>query len=116
MATCVSEIEFSGKTLTVSQESDAGLKHLTAELPAVLSADLRLAEPRYVTLPSMMKARKKPIETVDAATLGIDLTRKTRICNVTESDRERASEKLDSVDELLFKLIHEKKAIKEKAK
>ena len=63
-----------------------------------------------------MKARKKPIETVDAATLGIDLTRKTMICNVTESDRERASEKLDSVDELLFKLIHEKKAIKEKAK
>ena len=115
VATCVSKIELADKVLTVCQESDAGLKHLTAELPAVLSADLRLAEPRYVTLPSMMKARKKPIETVDAATLGIDLARKTEICNVTEPNRERASEKLDSVDELLFKLIHEKKVIKEMA-
>lgn len=116
VATCASRIERSDAGLDVWEETDAGLTHVRGELPAVVSADLRLAQPRYVTLPSMMKARKKPIDVLETAMLHVDTSRKTSIVSVVEPSRERAAEKLDSVDQLLFKLIHEKKVIKEPGK
>lgn len=116
VATCADKIQLNEKTLNVWQEGDVGTRQLVAELPAIVSADLRLAAPRYVTLPSMMKARKKTILSVDAESFGVDLTRKTTLCEVIEPRRERASEKLDSVDQLLFKLKKEKKVIKEQEK
>ena len=113
IATHVSHIDIDGNTITVRSETDAGLAELKGELPAVVSADLRLAQPRYVTLPSMMRAKKKPIEAIDAQSLGVDLVRKTQILEVTEPRKERAAEKLSSVDELIARLVADKKIVRE---
>jgi len=113
IATHVSHIEIDGNTIAVRSETDAGLAELKGELPAVVSADLRLAQPRYVTLPSMMRAKKKPIEAIDAQSLGVDLARKTQILEVTEPRKERAAEKLSSVDELIARLVADKKIVRE---
>jgi electron transfer flavoprotein beta subunit len=72
-ATFASKVEISGDKATVTREVDAGLETLEVDLPAVVTTDLRLNEPRYVKLPDIMKAKKKPLETVDAATLGVNL-------------------------------------------
>ncbi len=113
IATHVSHIEIDGNSITVRSETDDGLAELKGELPAVVSADLRLAQPRYVTLPSMMRAKKKPIETIDAQSLGIDLARKTEILEVTEPRKARAAQKLSSVDELISRLVADKKIVRE---
>ena len=115
VATHVSKLALDGTTLQVTSETDDGLVTLKGELPAVVSADLRLAEPRYVTLPSMMRAKKKPIETLAADTLGVDLTRKTAILEITEPKKARAAEKLANVDELISRLVADKKLTKEEA-
>ncbi len=72
-ATFASKVEVAGDKATVTREVDAGLETLEIDLPAVITTDLRLNEPRYVKLPDIMKAKKKPLETVDAATLGVNL-------------------------------------------
>ena len=115
VATHVSKLALDGTTLQVTSETDDGLVTLKGELPAVVSADLRLAEPRYVTLPSMMRAKKKPIETLAADSLGVDLTRKTAILEITEPKKARAAEKLANVDELISRLVADKKLTKEEA-
>jgi electron transfer flavoprotein beta subunit len=72
-ATFASKVEIAGDKATVTREVDAGLETLEVDLPAVITTDLRLNEPRYVKLPDIMKAKKKPLETVDAATMGVTL-------------------------------------------
>jgi electron transfer flavoprotein beta subunit len=72
-ATFASKVEVAGDKATVTREVDAGLETLEVDLPAVITTDLRLNEPRYVKLPDIMKAKKKPLETIDAATLGVNL-------------------------------------------
>ncbi|MCU0758387.1 MAG: electron transfer flavoprotein subunit beta/FixA family protein [Steroidobacteraceae bacterium] len=72
-ATFASKVELAGDKATVTREVDAGLETLEVELPAVITTDLRLNEPRYVKLPDIMKAKKKPLETLDAASLGVSL-------------------------------------------
>ena len=77
-ATFASKLELSERTATVTREVDAGLEVISVDLPAVITTDLRLNEPRYVKLPDIMKAKKKPLEITPIATLGIDLA--PRVC------------------------------------
>jgi electron transfer flavoprotein beta subunit len=77
-ATFASKIELAGRTATVTREVDAGLEVISVDLPAVITTDLRLNEPRYVKLPDIMKAKRKPLETIAASTLGLDLSPRLR--------------------------------------
>lgn len=83
-ATAISALLIKDNAATVTRETDDGTETLRLQLPAVVTADLRLNEPRYVTLPSMMKARKKPIEQVTPEELGVPVTSKLKILKVTE--------------------------------
>ncbi len=116
IATHASRLELHESELHVWRETDEGTEQVAAQLPAVVSAELRLSQPRYVTLPSMMRAKKKPIRTISANETGIDLTRRTTILEVSEPRKERAGEKLESVDSLIDKLVNEKKVLREKSK
>ncbi len=78
-ATFASKLAISGGVATVTREVDAGLEVMQVELPAVVTTDLRLNEPRYVKLPDIMKAKKKPIEVIDAGTLGVDLAPQLKV-------------------------------------
>ncbi len=78
-ATFASKIEIDGTTAKVTREVDAGLETIEVDLPAVLTSDLRLNEPRYVKLPDIMKAKKKPLETIAIASLGVDTTPKLKV-------------------------------------
>jgi len=114
IATCVNKIEFeNAEELEVWRETDEGILRVAGELPVVISADLRLAEPRYVTLPNMMKAKKKPVEAIEAASLGVDLTRRTEMLEVIEPAKRASGVRLESVDALIDKLVNEKKVLKE---
>lgn len=77
-ATFASKVEIDGSSITVTREVDAGLEVIAVDLPAVITSDLRLNEPRYVKLPDIMKAKKKPLETLGLATLGIDCSARLR--------------------------------------
>jgi len=78
-ATFASKVELSGEVAKVTREVDAGLETLEVDLPAVITTDLRLNEPRYVKLPDIMKAKKKPLEVLPVASLGVPLERKTKV-------------------------------------
>ena len=84
---------------------------VSSALPCVVSADLRLAEPRYVTLPNMMKARKKPVETLDAASLGVDLTPSVTVIQAEDPAARAAGQMLASVDELIDVLKNKAKVL-----
>jgi len=105
--TFCSDLEIDGSAATVSRETDSGIEVLTMNLPAVITADLRLNEPRYATLPNIMKAKKKKIETMVAADLGLDL--EPRIITIECNDPPVRAEgiKVDSVDDLVDKLKNE---------
>jgi len=111
VATCVNKIDIDGGAVTVVRETDEGMMTVKADLPAVVSADLRLAEPRYVTLPSMMKAKKKPIAVVKAAEMGLDLADRLTMLEVVEPAGRSAGVKLGSVDELVDVLKNKVKAL-----
>ena len=83
---------------------DAGIQEMEVPLPAVLTADLRLNEPRYATLPNLMKAKKKPLEKIDAASLGVDLAPRLKVTRVEEPPVRAGGAKVANVDELLSKL------------
>ena len=102
--TFASNIELEGNTLTVTREVDGGIEMLALALPAVVTADLRLNEPRFVKLPNLMMARKKPIETLNASTLGIDIDPRLNLIKVGEPAARKAGIKVGSVEELLNKL------------
>jgi electron transfer flavoprotein beta subunit len=109
--TFASKITIDGDALTVVREVDGGLETLALSLPAIITTDLRLNEPRYASLPNIMKARKKPIENVKPADLGVDPTPRLTVLSVAEPPKRLAGQKVGSVAELVAKLRNEAKVI-----
>ena len=109
--TFASKVTVDGANLTVTREVDGGLETVTLTLPAIITTDLRLNEPRYASLPNIMKARKKPIETVKPADLGVDPTPRLSVIKVDEPPKRQAGVKVGSVAELVAKLRNEAKVI-----
>ena len=103
-ATFASEIAIEGDAATVTREVDGGLQTISVRLPAVVTADLRLNEPRYASLPNIMKAKKKPLEETTAADLGVDVTPRLTVVKTAEPAGRKAGVKVGSVDELVAKL------------
>ena len=99
------------KSATVTREIDGGLETLAINLPAVVTTDLRLNEPRYATLPNIMKAKKKPLETLKPADLGVDVTPRLTILKVAEPAKRSAGIKVADVADLVNKLKNEAKVI-----
>jgi len=109
--TFASKVEKDGEALKVTREVDGGLETVSLKLPAIVTTDLRLNEPRYASLPNIMKARKKPIETVKPADLGVDPTPRLTVLKVEEPPKRQAGKKVGSVQELVEKLRSEAKVI-----
>ncbi|MCQ4053156.1 MULTISPECIES: electron transfer flavoprotein subunit beta/FixA family protein [Aeromonas] len=111
LATCVSAIRLEGDELRVTSEIDGGLETLAMPLPAVVSADLRLNEPRFASLPNIMKAKRKPLESAPFADLAVVPANQTRLLGVMAPPARKAGIKVSSVDELVDKLKHEAKVL-----
>jgi len=103
-ATFASEIAIEGGAARVTREVDGGLQTVEVRLPAVVTADLRLNEPRYASLPNIMKAKKKPLEEKTAADYGVDVTPRLTVVKTAEPGGRKAGIKVGSVDELVSKL------------
>ena len=110
-AAFASKITLNGESADATREIDGGLEHLTVKLPAVMTADLRLNEPRYVTLPNIMKAKKKPLENIKPEALGVDIAPRLATLKVEEPPKRGAGVKLADVAELVDKLKNEAKVI-----
>jgi len=110
-ATFASKVEVTDGHVQVTREVDGGLETLKLTLPAVITTDLRLNEPRYVTLPNIMKAKKKPLEVVKPADLGVDVTPRIKTLKVTEPPKRSAGIKVPDVATLVSKLKNEAKVI-----
>ena len=110
-ATFASKIEIEDKTATITREIDEGLERIKVNIPFVASCDLRLNEPRYASLPNIMKAKKKPIEQINASDLGVDISSKIQQIKVEEPPKRQAGIKVSSVAELVQKLKNEAKVI-----
>ena len=110
-ATFASKIEIKDKTLKVTREIDEGLETIEVNLPAIVTCDLRLNEPRYASLPNIMKSKKKPLEILTAADLGVDTTPRVQQIKVEEPPKRKAGIKVASVAELVSKLKNEAKVI-----
>ncbi len=106
-ATFASAIQVDGDVLTATREVDTGLQTISVTLPAVVSTDLRLNEPRYATLPNIMKAKQKPIDVMTVADLGVELKPHLEVVSVKPPPERKAGVVVASVDELLEKLRHE---------
>ncbi|QQE89877.1 electron transfer flavoprotein subunit beta/FixA family protein [Azotobacter chroococcum] len=109
--TFASKVEFSGDKLKVTREIDGGLQTLELALPAIVTTDLRLNEPRYASLPNIMKAKKKPLETVKPADLGVSVASTLKTLKVEAPAERQAGIKVGSVAELVEKLKNEAKVI-----
>lgn len=109
--TFASSVEIADGRVEVAREVDGGTETVSLTLPAVITADLRLNEPRYASLPNIMKARKKPLETIEAASLGVDLTPHLKIVSVAEPPERKAGVIVETVEELVAKLKTEAKVI-----
>ncbi len=110
-ATFASKVEVADGKAKVTREVDGGLETLSISLPAVVTTDLRLNEPRYVTLPNIMKAKKKPLDTVTPADLGVDVAPRIKTLKVTEPPKRSAGIKVADVAALVEKLKNEAKVI-----
>jgi len=110
-ATFASKVVVKDNTATVTREVDGGLETLELRLPAVITTDLRLNEPRYVTLPNIMKAKKKPLETIAPETLGVDVTPRLETLAVAEPSKRTAGIRVADVKQLIDKLKNEAKVI-----
>ncbi len=110
-ATFASEIVFKDGTADVTREIDGGLETLNVNLPAVVTTDLRLNEPRYASLPNIMKAKKKPIDRREAESLGVDVSPRLAIHKVEEPPKREAGIKVADVSELVAKLRDDAKVI-----
>jgi electron transfer flavoprotein beta subunit len=106
-----SELVIENGKARVTREIDGGLQTIELKLPAVITADLRLNEPRYASLPNIMKAKKKPLDTLTPADLGVDVTPRVRVLKVTPPPERKAGIKVGSVAELVEKLRNEAKVI-----
>ena len=109
--TFISKIELKDKVIEVIREVDEGLEILEMNLPAVVTCDLRLNEPRYASLPNIMKAKKKPIEQLIAKDLGLDISNRIEQLKVEEPPKRKGGVKVSSVAELVSKLKNEAKVI-----
>ena len=110
-ATFVSKIDIDGENIKATREVDGGLETLTVKIPAVLTTDLRLNEPRYASLPNIMKAKKKPIEQVTPDELGVDPSNRLQVLKVSEPPSREAGVKVSDVGELVDKLRNTAKVI-----
>ncbi|QID17515.1 electron transfer flavoprotein subunit beta/FixA family protein [Nitrogeniibacter mangrovi] len=110
-ATFASKVAIADGKATVTREIDGGLETLSMSLPAIVTTDLRLNEPRYATLPNIMKAKKKPLETVTPADLGVDVAPRLKTLKVEEPPKRSAGVKVADVAELVAKLKNEAKVI-----
>ena len=110
-ATFASKVEVDGQTVKVTREVDGGLETLSMAIPAVITTDLRLNEPRYVTLPNIMKAKKKPLDTLTPADLGVDVAPRLKTLKVSEPPKRGAGIKVPDVATLVDKLRNEAKVI-----
>ncbi len=110
-AAFISKIDINGDAADVTREIDGGLEKLTIKLPAVVTSDLRLNEPRYVTLPNIMKAKKKPMELIKPDALGVDVAPRLKTLKVEEPAKRGAGVKVADVKELVAKLKNEAKVI-----
>jgi electron transfer flavoprotein beta subunit len=110
-ATFASKIEIDGGKARVTREIDGGLQTLEVDLPAIVTADLRLNEPRYASLPNIRKAKKKPIESIAPADLGVDLTPRHATLKVSEPPKRKGGVKVPDVATLVDKLKNEAKVI-----
>jgi electron transfer flavoprotein beta subunit len=110
-ATFANSIVIEGNKATVVREADGGLETIAVELPAVLTTDLRLNEPRYASLPGIMKAKKKPVDEIDAAALGVALTPRVLIKSYEAPPDKQAGQKVPDVATLLDKLKTEAKVL-----
>jgi electron transfer flavoprotein beta subunit len=109
--TFASKIELKDKAIQVTREVDEGLETLEINLPAIVTCDLRLNEPRYASLPNIMKAKKKPIEQLVAKDLGVDIANRIQQTKVEEPPKRKGGVKVASVAELVSKLKNEAKVI-----
>ncbi|WP_298596141.1 electron transfer flavoprotein subunit beta/FixA family protein [Zoogloea sp.] len=110
-ATFASKVELAGDSVQVTREIDGGLETLALPLPAVITTDLRLNEPRYATLPNIMKAKKKPLDTVKPADLGTDVAPRLTTLKVVEPAARSAGIKVADVAQLIDKLKNEAKVL-----
>lgn len=110
-ATFASKIDLSETEATVTREVDGGLETITVKLPAVVTTDLRLNEPRYASLPNIMKAKKKPIDIMTPADLGVDVTPRVKTLKVNPPAERQAGIVVESVEQLVDKLKNEAKVI-----
>ena len=110
-ATFASNIEVKENSLEVTREIDEGLETIEINTPAIVTCDLRLNEPRYASLPNIMKAKKKPIEEINVSDLGIDITARVEQLKVEEPPKRKAGIKVANVAELVQKLKNEAKVI-----
>jgi electron transfer flavoprotein beta subunit len=110
-ATFASGVELDGNSLKIIREVDSGLEHITCPMPAVVTVDLRLNEPRYASLPNIMKAKKKPIDQISLDDLGVDASQRLKTIKVEEPPARQAGIIVDSVEMLVDKLTNEAKVI-----
>jgi electron transfer flavoprotein beta subunit len=110
-ATFASKVEIAGEKCTVVREADGGLETVAFPLPAVITTDLRLNEPRYASLPGIMKARKKPFNEIPVDSLGVDLAPKLKIKTLKAPEKRQAGRKVGSVEELVQVLHTDAKVI-----
>ena len=106
-----SKIDVKEKSLEVTREIDEGLETIEVNIPAIVTCDLRLNEPRYASLPNIMKAKKKPLEQLNASDLGVDTKARIEQIKVEEPPKRKAGIKVASVSELVQKLKNEAKVI-----
>lgn len=109
--TFVSHLEINNQTIKVSREIDQGLEVLQSTLPAILSVDLRLNEPRYASLPNIMKAKQKPLQIVDLTSFNLDLHPRLKAVQIKNPARRAGGVMVDSIADLLDKLQHEAKVL-----
>ena len=110
-ASFASKVQVNGETATITREIDGGLETLEMKLPVVITTDLRLNEPRFITLPNIMKAKKKPLEVLKAAELGIDVAPRTAALRVSEPPSRKAGIKVADTAELVKRLKEEAKVL-----
>jgi electron transfer flavoprotein beta subunit len=110
-ATFASKVKIVGQEAEVTREIDGGLETIAVKLPAIVTTDLRLNEPRYVTLPNIMKAKKKTLEVVKPEDLGVDLAPRLKTLKVQEPPKRKAGAQVKTVDELVAKLKNEARVI-----
>jgi len=103
-ATFASEVDIDGDKAIVTREVDGGLQTISVSMPTIITVDLRLNEPRYASLPNIMKAKKKPLDEKTAEDYGVDVTPRLEIVSTTEPEARKAGEIVGSVDELVAKL------------